>query len=323
MNLTAPARLAAYAIGLAGAFATAFAVGGSLQPVVDQGEATPAASSRQGADAEQPAQHDAMMAGPTVAPAGLAVSQDGFTLVPGSATLPAGTAVPFAFTVTGPEGDVVTDYLEEHEKELHLVVVRRDLAGFQHVHPTRDDAGTWSVPLDLSAAGTYRVFADFVPTGLGRGVTLGTDVFVGGDYTPQALPAPSDTATVEGYEVTLDGVAAAGQETELTFTVRKDGEEVTDLEPYLGAFGHLVALRAGDLAYLHTHPSQEARSGEQGGPAVEFATEFPTAGAYRLFLDFRHAGQVRTAELTVEVLPGAGPAAPQPTAGHDSTQPDH
>ena len=48
--------------------------------------------------------------------------------------------------------------------------------------------------------------------------------------------------------------------------------------------------------------------------AVEFETDFPTAGAYRLFLQFKHGGRVHTAALTrqVETLvvseTGKGPA---------------
>src|SRR5829696_8378139 len=63
-------------------------------------------------------------------------------------------------------------------------------------------------------------------------------------------------------------------------------------EPYLGARGHLVALREGDLAYLHVHPS---------GNSVAFATGFPTAGRYRLYLQFKHDGRVHTAAFTCEV----------------------
>ena len=79
-----------------------------------------------------------------------------------------------------------------------------------------------------------------------------------GLFVPVPLPAASNQASTDGYDVTLGGRPIAGQESELTFTVRRNGEPVTDLEPYLGAFGHLVSLRGGDLAYLHTHPAEEA-----------------------------------------------------------------
>jgi hypothetical protein len=91
------------------------------------------------------------------------------------------------------------------------------------------------------------------------------------------------------------GSPRAGSETELAFTVTRDGRPVRP-EPYLGAGGHLVALREGDLAYLHTHPA-----GGEGDAAVSFATEFPSEGRYRLFFQFQHEGRVQTAAFTREV----------------------
>ena len=47
---------------------------------------------------------------------------------------------------------------------------------------------------------------------------------------------------------------------------------------------------------------------------MKFAAEVPSAGTYRLFLDFKHGDVVRTAEVT---LTTAGtPAAPAPADGH-------
>jgi hypothetical protein len=301
------ARLGAYAGGLAVVFGAAFAAGAAADPV------SPAPARSRAADGEgtsmggmttNASPHAAAPVGAATLP-GLAISQDGYTLVPATTRLTAGDRVPFRFTVTGPDGRPVTRFTATHTKNLHLIVVRRDMAGFQHVHPTLGPGGTWSVPLDVSAAGTYRVFADFTPAGHTTGLTLGTDLAVAGDYQPRALPEPAVSTAVDGYDVALGGVAVAGRESELTFTVSRNGAKVTDLQPYLGAFGHLVSLRAGDLAYLHTHPAEEATSGQRGGPAVRFGTTFPTPGTYRLFLDFRAGGTIRTAELTVTVREGS------------------
>ena len=92
----------------------------------------------------------------------------------------------------------------------------------------------------------------------------------------------------------FEGELVAGTESELTLTVSRDGQPVMDLEPYLGALGHLVAIREGDLAYLHVHPLDETEGA--GGP-MRFAVEVPTAGRYALFFDFSHGGVVRTASL--------------------------
>jgi hypothetical protein len=97
------------------------------------------------------------------------------------------------------------------------------------------------------------------------------------------------------YTVSLEGDTAPGASTVLTTRIELDGEPVTDLEPYLGAFGHLVAIRAGDLAYLHVHPEK----GEPG-PGIDFTTAFPEPATYGLFLDFQHRGTVRPAAFTVE-----------------------
>jgi hypothetical protein len=154
--------------------------------------------------------------------------------------------------------------------------------------------GTWSVPLAVGAPGAYRVFADFQPAGRADGLTLGVDVPAPGDYRPRPLPAPARSTTVDGYTVTLTGALTPGASSPVTLSVSRGGRPVTDLQPYLGAYGHLVALREGDLAYLHVHPG----AGRTAGPAITFNAEVPSAGTYRLYLDFRHGGKVRTAEFT-------------------------
>ncbi len=324
-----PLKLGVFAATLAVAFAAAFGVGSLVDPIASAdrtvdlaaGDGTGADGGHGGAHAENekadPAAEPAAPAdGVGVVPAGLdvpglAVSERGYTLELDDPTPGAGEDVEVAFTIRSPDGGSVLNYRPTHEKEMHLIVVRRDLTGFQHLHPERDSDGTWRVPADLSAAGVYRVFADFAPAALSETLTLGADLFVPGDFQPAEIPAPDPTWTGADYEVTLAGTPSAGAESELTFTVERAGSEVTDLEPYLGAFGHLVSLRSGDLAYLHTHPADEASGNEQGGPQISFGTTFPTAGLYRLYLNFAHEGSVRTAEFTVEVPEGAAaPAAP-------------
>ena len=157
---------------------------------------------------------------------------------------------------------------------MHLIVVRRDATGFQHVHPEMAADGTWSLPVTLPAAGSYRAFADFTPAG-GTGTVLGVDLAAPGPFEPVAH-APSRTAHVDGYTVELAGDLLPGRASPVTLTVTRDGQPVTDLQPYLGAYGHLVALREGDLAYLHVHPDGAPGDGARAGPQVEFVAEVPT-----------------------------------------------
>lgn len=249
-------------------------------------------------------------------PAGLMATENGYTLRLDTDRVTAAPDATVRFRILRADGSPLTTYTTSHDKDLHLIVVRRDLTGFQHVHPTLDPSGTWSAPLNLSRAGDYRVYADFTPTGAAN-QTLGADLRVAGAYDPQPLPAPATTTTVDGYTVTLDGTITPGVSSKVTLSVAENGKPVTDLQPYLGAYGHLVALRAADLGYLHVHPEGTPGDGRTpAGPAITFFVTAPSQGDYRLFLDFQHAGAVRTAEFTVRVA--AAPAdhpAPAP-GGH-------
>jgi hypothetical protein len=232
-------------------------------------------------------------------PAGLATASDGYRLELETTTLTTSGPQAFRFRVVGPDARPVTSYKTEHAKELHFILVRRDLADYQHLHPSRNADGIWSVPITLSTAGSYKAFADFSPADSDKAVILAVDLQAAGSYQPQALPPVSTVATVDGYTVRLTGKLTPGAAADITTTVTKDGMVVTDLDPYLGAYGHLVALRVGDLAYLHVHP--EGSPGDDhtpAGPAISFHAEVPTSGTYRLFLDFSHAGRVHTAEFT-------------------------
>ncbi|MFI7464107.1 hypothetical protein [Nonomuraea sp. NPDC049646] len=244
-------------------------------------------------------------------PGGLQVSQNGYTLNP-LTPIETGKATDFRFAVTGPDGRPVTAYQVEHDKKLHFIVVSRDLTTFLHLHPEMTPDGIWSVGLTLPEAGAYRAFADFVPTG-GEKLTLGADLQAAGDYRPKPLPEASRSSKAGDYTVSLDGDLVPGRASKLTLSVGKDGEPVTDLQPYLGAYGHLVALRAGDLAYLHVHPEQS----EKAGPQITFYAEVPSIGDYRLFLDFKHGDEVRTADFTVRATQGdAEPPSPKATEKH-------
>ncbi|QNE20634.1 hypothetical protein F1D05_25370 [Kribbella qitaiheensis] len=321
-------RLGAYAGALALAFAGAFALGSAVDPIAAADPAKtadqPMGGTGDSGETEMPGHQ---VDGPGAQPPGLAVSQDGYTLAPATAFFQPGKQSTLKFSILGPDGKPVTQYTKTHEKDLHLIVVRRDLSGFRHVHPTRDASGAWSIPFDFTAGGTWRVFTDFQPAGHDKTLTLGTDVNVSGLYIPVPLPEASSVTSVDGYDVTLAGTPSAGKESELTFSITRGGKPVTDLQPYLGAFGHLVSLRSGDLAYLHNHPAQLAEPGSEGGPQIKFGTTFPTASTYSLFLDFQHAGKVHTAEFRVDVtgqaiVPSAVPSSSE-TPGHEETPHGH
>jgi hypothetical protein len=293
-----PTRVVGAAVIVAAVFGTAVLVGEALdgEEMGAHGESSMSMSSDESAAPGHAshAQESAMAQTSDGAVPGLAVATNGLAMELARSELPQGREAQLSFRVVGADGDAITDYDVEHTKRMHLIVVRRDLTGFQHLHPTMGENGTWSTPVTLPDAGSYRVFADFSHDGTAQ--TLASDLAVDGNANYQALPVQqTEITTDDGYEVGVEGTAAtAGEESELKFNVLRDGKPVT-VEPYLGADGHLVALREGDLAFLHVHPVEA-----QGGDGIRFLVEFPSEGSYRLFLQFKDRGEVHTAAFTRE-----------------------
>ena len=162
--MRAEAKIAAFGAGLVAVFAAAFGVGS-----VWAGEPDKSA-----------ADYSLELADESVAP---------------------GIQVPLRFRIVDGSGTAVTDYDQNHEKDLHLIVVRDDLTGYQHLHPTLDTSGTsegtWSVPLDVPTGGVHRVFADFIPAG-GPDVVAEADLRVTGSHEPQ--PVPESPAHQDGHQ---------------------------------------------------------------------------------------------------------------------------
>lgn len=229
---------------------------------------------------------------------GLSVTAGGLTLQPVTSAFTAGRTQPLRFRITAAGGAAVTTYAVVHDKPLHLVVVRRDLSGYQHLHPAMAPDGTWGVDLRLAQPGSYRAVADFtaIVGGQQTPVALGVDLTVAGNYTPVGLPAPVTEVTTDGFSVQYGGTPQTGTTQPILMTVRgPDGHPAT-LEPYLGAYGHLVVLREGDVGYVHVHPEPRLTGG-----AVKFWLASPGPGRYRMFFDFQVAGKVHTAAFTAVV----------------------
>jgi hypothetical protein len=305
-------RITAFAAALAATFGTAYGVGKGVDPVV--ADAAPAPHGEAHSTPTGEPEGGGGHGGHETPPAGgLQISEKGYTLDLRTPRVTAGKRADLRFAVRDDSGRAVTAYRREHGKELHLIVASRDLSTYRHLHPTRAADGTWSIPVDLPRAGGYRVFADFTPARENAGsLTLGADLAAAGPYTPKDLPAPNRTARTAGYEVELSGTLRPGTASEVRLKVSRDGKPVTNLQPYLGAYGHLVALRSGDLAYLHVHPNGEPGDGKtRPGPEISFTATAPSAGSYRLFLDFQHEGKVHTAAFTVKADEAASAGAPE------------
>lgn len=221
------------------------------------------------------------------------------------------TSISYSFSIVDDQGKIIKDFATVHEKIMHLIVVRKDLQEFQHLHPDFNKAtGKFTLAnLTFPSDGPYRIFPDFTPMGtqmgpdgMPLGVTLNEDLNVGnlGNYKEQPVVDSSLSKTFQNYQVQLTAKPSsivAGQSTTLTFAINQNGKPVTNLEKYLGALGHSVVLREGDLEFLHTHALDENITNQTG--KVNFAVTFPSAGKYKIFSQFQHQGKVLTTDFVV------------------------
>ena len=234
-------------------------------------------------------------------PLGLSTTQDGTTIAPApSPSRPAGASrcASACWARTGRR--CAAGFEVEAQRRLHLIVVRRDLTGYQHLHPAMAADGTWSVPLKVAAARCLprlrRLPARLPEARAGRRPARRRAIS-GRLRCPRRAP----TASTDGYDVRLERRRAArGPRAALRFTVSRGGRPVREIQPYLGARGHLVALRQGDLAYLHVAPR-----GARATPPARFRSRptssrrAPTACS----CSSRSTGSSTPRAFTVEVAP--------------------
>ena len=219
------------------------------------------------------------------------------------------------YKIKNDKGEILKNYEIAHEKIMHLIVVRKDLQQFQHVHPEFDSlTGEFTVQLTFPTEGPYRIFPDFTPgddNPQKLAITVYEDINVGNikNYKPTQLePDARVTKTVYGYEVAFNFLnLKSKQESQYSLSIKKNGQPVADLQQYLGALGHSVILKEGTLDFIHTHALEAGHSMGHGsvssakGPEIHFAATFPEPGNYKIFTQFKHKGKVITTDYVIEV----------------------
>jgi hypothetical protein len=227
---------------------------------------------------------------------GLSASVGGYTLRAVEPNLEAGDDQFVELTLTGPDGRPVDELDEVDGAPVHLVAVRRDLTGFQHINPAPGEGTSWWALLNLKP-GPWHVILELQPTALGRRIVLATDFTVQGDYQAEPLPPPVDQVVVGGMDVRRSGPLTTRSTARSRLTVTEAGKPVTDLQPVHGGLGHAVVIRPDDLGYLHLHAVPTAGA----GPDVEFEGGVPARGTYRVFVEFYRGERVYVAAYTEQV----------------------
>ena len=191
-------------------------------------------------------------------------------------------------------GKPVTAFEEVHEKLMHLFVVSSDLSYFAHIHPVNG-----KIDLDLPKPGTYKLGADFYPTG-------GTPQFIEHYITTPGYAKPLSESLVrlqpdllpktgENLKVSLTMEPAEpipGKKTLLFFKL----EPGDGIERYIGAWAHALIASDDLIDMVHTHPTYA-----DGGPEMQFDVYFPRAATYRIWVQFQRLGKVNTVSFTIPV----------------------
>ncbi len=206
-------------------------------------------------------------------------------------------------------GRPVTDFEKVHDKLLHMIIVGEDLSYFAHIHPTIDaDTGNFSITNNFPEADNYKIWVDFKSKdGIQSLVTFNLDKMIGTPHKP--IPLTGDIQSVtkeidEKYQVRLKtpiGIMA-NTAVDIAFELLDArGNPITDLEPLMGAGGHVVIISNDRNEFLHVHPTHEVSSDWKGGPDVSFSTSFPKPGIYKAWGQFQHNRRTVTADFILNV----------------------
>lgn len=217
------------------------------------------------------------------------------------------------------DGSLLHDLAIVHEHPMHLIVVSQDLRFFDHVHPVPQPDGSLLLDYTFPHTGSFLLFADITPRGQRSQVfrlpvvigqpspasTLGLQDASPAESLTDAIPATSidndPTITVE--MATMPRALTAGPHCQLVFRLTRNGQPLTDLEPYLGAMGHCVIISDDTQTYLHCHPEQlwTPTASSRGGPDVVFHGQFPRPGRYKLWAQFNRHGHILIAPFILHV----------------------
>jgi hypothetical protein len=180
-----------------------------------------------------------------------------------------GTKAPTAFLTATPEagdevhvdvweldhGKTMRSYDIDMTKLQHMIVVSDDLSDFQHIHPALHQDGHFTIDVHAKKQGVYHIYIDGMPHAIGRTV-FRFDVPIGSNAvaTMRQLHSPGNSQRAGPYTVTLDTTAVPfGEIATISVKITKNGNEATDLHPYLGMMSHGVFIGTKDLAYMHGH----------------------------------------------------------------------
>ncbi|MGB8507982.1 MAG: hypothetical protein WCD76_06245, partial [Pyrinomonadaceae bacterium] len=225
--------------------------------------------------------------------------------------LAAGQAVKLILAIKDGADKLVSDLEIVHEKPIHLIVVSDDLSFFNHIHPQLQPDGRYAVETTFPTGGTYKLYADYTPEGVGAQVSDFRIVVAGvaSERIP-LVPDTQDTKADGDLQVTLrpDRTLVSGTPVMLHFTVAdaRTGAPVTDLQPYLGALAHFVIISQDTTEFIHAHPVV-ASGAVQSNTEVAAQTIFSKPGLYKVWAQFQRNQRIEIVAFVLKVEPDPVP----------------
>ena len=209
-------------------------------------------------------------------------------------------------------GQPIVQFDEELTQRLHVLATDSHFTSFIHEHAAKLGAdGRFKVAMKFPRPGTYYVYADAVPSGLGQQVVRFEVPVQGGSDAVAQAPSKPEQGSDGPYTVKLDTSALrAGSESMMSLTVLKDGKPAQDLDTYLDVAAHAVLVSTDELDYVHAHAmaAQAAHGGhgDHGDPGAVSAqlmlhAKPAHAGPYALWIQFKGGDKIRTVPFLVTV----------------------
>ena len=243
----------------------------------------------------------------------LAIAQRRLELSADATPIQAGKPVRFRLTAKDAHGESIREFEYVHERPIHFLVASDDLAEFDHIHPELAPDDSYQVTHTFAHGGRYRIWADYSLPGEAPYVDE-FDLRVAGPARASRKLAASRGLEAEAgsLRVRLAPSQPLRAGADIPVTLKLAGS-IQTLEPYLGAWAHVIVIGKDPRTFQHAHPVETAtvltpvHTHAAAGPPpdeIHIVASFPSPGLYKLWAQFQQGGKV----LTVPFVLSVGPA---------------
>jgi len=208
-------------------------------------------------------------------------------------------------------GETVRHFETVHERPIHFIVASQDLTEFHHLHPELAADESYQLQHMFQQSGKYHVWLDYSLPGEPPNIDEFAFTVPGRAPVAKPLVTTSLKQTVGPVRIMLEPAKplCAGDDIPLSLQLTGD---LKDVEPYLGAWAHVMLVRSDGSGFTHLHPLGDAPASAHDhspvGPApsgLAFMANFPVPGRYKLWAQIQVRGEVLTAPFVIVVQPEA------------------